>query len=86
MRCLFFLPKGFGYFIALKEKSRTQLLNDGRQIFKGVIDFSVRRIPGQRETDGAMREGEGTPIARSTCEGSRLPEVQAEPELAQMPS
>ena len=28
----------------------------------------------------------GTPMARMTCEGSSEPEVQAEPELAQMPS
>jgi len=27
----------------------------------------------------------GTPIARSTCEGCREPEVQADPEEAQMP-
>ena len=47
---LFHCPKG---------RNRTQLLNDGRQIFKDVIDFSIRCIPGQRETDGAMREGEG---------------------------
>src|SRR3989338_7457523 len=28
----------------------------------------------------------GTPMALSTCEGSRLPEVQAEPEEAQIPT
>ena len=27
----------------------------------------------------------GTPMARSTCEGSREPEVQAEPDEAQIP-
>ena len=63
-----------------------QLLDERRQHLDDVIDLGLGGAAAQAEADRAQRAVVGQPIAFSTCDGSSVPDEQAEPDDTAMPS
>ncbi len=72
-------------FTVVQRAHLAQALHDRRQLLKNKIDFLFGIVRPETESCARVRQNDIDPIAPMTCEGSKEPEVQAEPEDAAIP-